>query len=144
MNDIASNLDPIYKNFLLELKNNIRSSQLKAAYAVNHELVHLYWSIGQKIVLKQIEVKWGESFFEALSRDLQNSFPETQGFSARNLKYMRSFALFYPDFLIRQQAVAELPWGHIILLIQKIKDNDLRQWYASQCNDLTTQTPMAP
>jgi len=133
MNELITDLDPTYKSLLGELKNNIRSAQLRAAYAVNHELVNLYWSIGQKIAHKQIEAKWGSAFFETLSRDLQNAFPETQGFSARNLKYMKTFGLFYPDFQIRQQAVAELPWGHIVLLIQKVKDSGLRDWYAVQC-----------
>jgi predicted nuclease of restriction endonuclease-like (RecB) superfamily len=102
MGDMIINLDPTYKDLLGELKNNIRSAQFQAAYAVNHELVKLYWFIGQKILHKQIEVKWGSAFFETLSRDLQNSFPETQGFSVRNLKYMKTFALFYPELSIRR------------------------------------------
>ncbi len=133
MNELITDLDPTYKSLLGELKNNICSAQMKAAQAVNHELVNLYWSMGKKIAHNQAETRWGSRFLEMLSRDLQNAFPETQGFSVRNLKYMRAFALSYPDLQIGQQAVAQLPWSHIILLIQKVKDDSLKEWYANQC-----------
>lgn len=82
---------------------------------------------------KQEQTQWGSSFLETLSRDLQHAFPETHGFSARNLTYMRVFARDYPNLVISQQVVAELPWGHIILLIQKVKIEVERDWYAQQC-----------
>lgn len=121
-----------YKTFLIELKEKIRSARLKAVLAVNHELVRLYWHVGKQIINKQ---NWGSKFIDTLSNDLRQSFPETHGFSVRNLHRMRQLAIYYPDFTILPQAVAELPWGHISLLMQTVKDNSIRIWYAEQAVD---------
>src|SRR5262245_46464582 len=118
-----------YRALLNELKNRIRSGRLRAALAVNHEVIELYWHIGKQIIDKQ---SWGSKFIETLSLDLQNAFPETRGFSIRNLQRMRQFTAYYPHFEIVPQAVAQLPWGHISLLIHKVKDNNTRTWYAEQ------------
>lgn len=128
--DIALNLNhKEYKTLLNELKSKIRGARLKAALAVNHEVIALYWHIGQQIIVRQ---NWGSKLVETLSNDLQNAFPETTGFSVRNLQRMRQFAAYYPDFEIVPQAVAQLPWGHISILIHKIKDDAIRCWYAEQ------------
>lgn len=118
-----------YKTLLSKLKSKIRNARLKAALAVNRELIGLYWHIGQQIIERQ---DWGSKLLETLSKDLQNAFPETSGFSIRNLQRMRQFATHYPDFEIMPQAVAQLPWGHISLLIHKVKDESIRHWYAEQ------------
>ena len=97
--------------------------------AVNHEVIALYWHIGQQIIGRQ---NWGSKLVETLSKDLQNAFPETSGFSVRNLQKMRQFAANYPSFEIMPQAVAQLPWGHIAILIHKVKDEIARCWYAEQ------------
>jgi len=125
-------IDKQYKDLLVELKDKIRSSRMQAALAVNKEVIALYWHIGKRIVEKQAETKWGNKLIASLSNDLRNAFPETHGFSTRNLQRMQQFASTYPDFAITPQAVAQLPWGHIALLIQKIKDNDMREWYIQQ------------
>jgi len=87
--------DNEYKSWVKELKDRIRSSQLKAAVRVNASMLELYWSIGADIVNKQTESKWGNSVIEQLSRDLRSEFPDAQGFSRRNLFYMKRFFLFY-------------------------------------------------
>lgn len=74
----------------------------------------------------------GSGFLEQFSHDLRQAFPEMQGFSVTNLKHMRLFAQSYPDFKIRAQAVPQLPWGHIVRLMQMIKDDIEREWYAQQ------------
>ena len=48
-------------------------------------------------------------------------------------RWKRHIATYYPDFEIMPQAVAQLPWGHISLLIHKVKDDTTRCWYAEQC-----------
>lgn len=118
-----------YRAFLTALKDKIRSSRLQAALAINKEVVGLYWHMGKQIIEKQ---NWGSKLIETLSHDLQNAFPETSGFSVRNLHRMRQFAARFPNITIAPQAVAQLPWGHISLLIQKIKDDDELGWYAEQ------------
>lgn len=130
--ELTFQIEKSYKNLLNEIKNKIRSSQLNAAYAVNNELIKLYWNIGQKIIKKQKETSWGSKLIEALSHDLRNAFPETSGFSPVSLKRMRMFAQYYPDIEIGSQAVTQLPWGHIQLLLFKVKDKAKREWYANQ------------
>lgn len=121
-----------YRTFLKDLKERILSSQVKAALAVNRELVTLYWEIGSRVYTKQKSEGWEAKTVENLARDLKNSFPSMQGFSFRNLKYMVHFAKEYPDFAIGQQVVAQIPWGHNILLLQKLKTIEDRLWYANK------------
>ena len=97
---------------------------------MNHELVTLYWSIGKAIIEKQDEQGWGAKVVELIAKDLHREFPGMSGLSSRNLKYMRAFAEAYSDGSIVQQLVAQLPWGHNILLLTKVKKPEHRQWYA--------------
>lgn len=124
-------VDTEYQAFLADIKQSYQSAQLKAAHAVNREMIQFYWQLGKQILEKQAEVAWGSKFLEQLSRDLQIEFPGTKGFSVRNLKFMRQFAETYPDSEIGKQSVSQLPWGHIIVLMQQVKDTVEREWYAN-------------
>lgn len=129
----AETLLPVeYKAFLKEIKGKILSSQVKAALAVNRELITLYWEIGSEIFSKQQSKGWGSKTVENLSRDLKSSFPEMKGFSLTNIKYMVQFAREYPDFQISQQLVGQIPWGHNILLLQKLTSVEERLWYVKK------------
>lgn len=145
MNDLLTNTD--YKNWIIELKSKIRQSQIKAALAVNSQLILMYWELGQQITEKQKNSLWGSSFIDQLSKDLKSEFPEMSGFSVKNLRYCRNFYLFYSDISIRQQAVAKLqntdkqcvlskitliPWGHNLLILQKVKNPEEVLFYISQ------------
>ncbi len=121
-----------YKTFLKGIKERILSSQVKAALAVNCELIALYWEIGSSVFLKQKSEGWGAKTIEKLAQDLKSDFPNMKGFSYRNLKYMVHFAKEYPDFAIGQQVVAQIPWGHNILLLQKLETIEERLWYANK------------
>jgi predicted nuclease of restriction endonuclease-like (RecB) superfamily len=121
-----------YVALLGELKDRIRAARLRAAVAVNQELVLLYWSIGRDILTRQDAEGWGTQVIDRLSADLRRAFPEMTGLSARNLKYMRTFAEAYPDRAIVQQLVAQLPWGHNVRLVESVKDEAERLWYARQ------------
>lgn len=121
-----------YQDWLNQLKTQIRSSQQRAILAVNRELVLLYWQIGQDILQRQTEQGWGAKVIDRLSKDLSAEFPEIKGFSTRNLKYMRKFAEAWQDKQIVQQAVALLPWGHNLVLLDKFSDNVTRLWYAQK------------
>jgi len=122
-------LQPEYQALLTDIKQHYQKAQLKAAYSVNREMIQFYWQLGQIIIEKQAKTTWGSKFLDQLSKDLQAEFPGTKGFSVRNLKYMRNFAQLYPA--IGQQAVAQLPWGHIIVLMEQVKDSEAREWYAN-------------
>lgn len=146
-----------YGELLEDLKVRIRAAQVKAALSVNRELIALYWDIGRSIVERQRAESWGKAIVERLSDDLGREFPGLEGFSARNIWHMRSFYLAYepegrklkqpvsesgkaarahaaqelePGIL--PQAVSEIPWGHNIVLLQKLKDPAVRLWYARQ------------
>lgn len=121
-----------YDDFLSDLKQRIRSAQVKAVLAVNRELVLLYWQIGRDILSRQQQQGWGAKVIERLSADLRTSFPEMKGFSLRNLKYMRAFAEAYVEEPIVQQLVAQIPWGHNIRILDLIKDPTERLWYVQQ------------
>ncbi len=121
-----------YASFLDGLKARIRAAQVKAALAVNAELVLLYWRVGRDILARQEQKGWGARVIDRLSADLHTAFPEMKGFSPRNLKYMRAFAEAWPDEEIVQQAVARLPWGHNVRLLDRIKSRHERLWYARQ------------
>lgn len=118
-----------YKTFLVELKSRIRQAQLRAGLSVNRELVLLYWNIGQDILLRQKAEGWGAKIIDRLSHDLKKEFPNMRGFSPRNIKYMRALAEAYSDEAIVQQAVAQIPWGHNVRILDYIKDSKERQWY---------------
>ena len=121
-----------YGDFLESLKQRVRLSQVRAALAVNQELIMLYWHMGQEISSNMNKKKWGSKVVDRLSNDLKREFPEMSGFSLRNLQYMRSFAAAYPDEAIMQQVVAQLPWGHNVSLLDKLETQEERLWYAQQ------------
>ena len=85
--------DQQYKDWLIELKSKIRSTQIKASLAVNATLVGFYWELGKMISEK--EGAWGSKLIERVAKDLQADFPEMKGFSERNIKYCRQFYQFY-------------------------------------------------
>ncbi len=118
-----------YQALLGDLKERIRAAQLEAAASVNGALVGLYWQIGRAILERQREHGWGTQVIDRLAADLRRSFPEMKGFSRRNLHYMRSFAAAYPDHAA-MEAVAGLPWGHTMRLLDRVADPAARAWYA--------------
>lgn len=121
-----------YADWLAELKSRIHNAQQRAALAVNRELVLLYWQIGRDILDRQSREGWGAKVIERLAHDLRNTFPSMRGFSRANLMHMRAFAEAWPDAAIVQQAVGQLPWGHNLLLLAKLKDPQQRLAYAQR------------
>lgn len=133
MTDQPILLTPIpqgYTDWLADLKGRIHTAQQRAALAVNRELVGLYWQIGRDILARQAEQGWGAKVIDRLAHDLRTAFPEMKGFSPRNLKYMRAFAEAWPDVEIVQQAAAQLPWGHNLVLLDRLKAPTERLAYA--------------
>jgi predicted nuclease of restriction endonuclease-like (RecB) superfamily len=84
------------------------------------------------ILQRQEQEGWGAKIIDRLAKDLKNSFPEMSGFSSRNIRYMRSFALAYPDEEIVQRCAAKLPWRQTMILLDKVKDAEQRLWYTVQ------------
>ena len=116
-----------YKSWVCELKKQIKTAQLKASIAVNEEMLSLYWNIGKDISEKHFDAQYGTGFFENLSNDLKADFPNVQGFSERNLRYMKKFYDYYSGYILHQ-AGAELndvlftiPWRHHIEIFTRSK-----------------------
>jgi predicted nuclease of restriction endonuclease-like (RecB) superfamily len=127
---IEVNLDK-YVNFLNQIKSDIQETQLRAAISVTHELTQLYWRIGINLSKRIAEEGWGAKTIERIAKDISSSFPDVSGFSYRNLYFMRQFAEGYPDG-ISETAVSQIPWGHNIVLLQRVDSIQKRLWYAQQ------------
>ena len=160
MNDTILNSD--YSSWLVELKSTIKQSQIKAALSVNSELIRLYWDMGRQIVEKQQNSLWGSGFIEQLSKDLKKEFPDIKGFSRRNIELIKQWFLYYnKSDVIAKQLVSKLkadeiendtinneidehplcddtkrlfqiPWGHHILIVQKIKNTNEAYFYINE------------
>src|SRR5262249_17969932 len=87
---------------------------------------------GRDILARQREYGWGAKVIDRLAGDLRREFPGMEGFSPRNLKYMRAFALAWPEEPIVQQLVAQIPWGHNVRLLDQVKDRLAREWYVKE------------
>ncbi|MFE8604052.1 PDDEXK nuclease domain-containing protein [Archangium violaceum] len=121
-----------YATFLEELKTGIRQAQVRAVLAANSELILLYWRMGRKLLERQSREGWGARIIDRLSADLRRAFPSMKGFSVRNLKYMRTFAEAWPDERIVQQVVAQIPWGHHVRLLDRVREPEHRLFYVYQ------------
>lgn len=134
-NELVANKE--YVQTFVELKKQIQTAQLTAMTIVNTEMIRLYWKIGKTISIKQEENGWGTSLIERLAKDLQNEFPGVEGFSRTNVFRMRAF---YRSYQKVPQAVGQIddlpifriPWGHNILLIERVKNQEACLWYAEQ------------
>ena len=118
-----------YLNTVESIKQEIRAAQYRASVSVNRELLLLYHTIGNTI---NAHKTWGSKFIESLSADIKLAFPDASGYSVRNLKYMAKFALAYPDEEFVQQPVAQIPWGHNTVLLDKLSSPEERLWYAEK------------
>jgi predicted nuclease of restriction endonuclease-like (RecB) superfamily len=127
-----------YKDWIIELKKKVRISQLKAAVILNSALIEFYWDLGKIISNKIKEAAWGDKILEQISKDLKDEFPQMKGFSVSNLKVCK---LFYNYFQISSQPVnqidekfvmqevTKIPWGHIKVIITKLKDKNIAAFY---------------
>ena len=111
------------------VKAKIRQAQYQAVLNVNREMILLYYQIGKVI---NEHKQWGNKFIENLSTDIKLAFPDTTGYSVRNLKYMAKLAETYDDEEFVQQAVAQIPWGHTVALLDKVPNEVTRNWYVEQ------------
>jgi predicted nuclease of restriction endonuclease-like (RecB) superfamily len=145
--------DKEYSAFIRNLKNRIKSAQIKAAVSVNRTLLELYWELAEKIVEKQKNSRWGDGLITQMSKDLQEEFPDMKGLSKRNLELMRQWYLFWNEIdalgqqdvaqrkknqqavdqiAIAKQLVAQIPWGHNLLIISKIKNKSEALFYVQK------------
>ena len=128
MDELTRN-DAEYFEILDSIKSEISQSRTKAMLAVNSELICMYWRIGNTIAL---QAQWGNKYLEALSHDIRLTYPGVKGFSVRNLKYMLKFAREFDNYEKVQQLVAQIPWGHLVHLMDKVPNSEEREWYIKE------------
>ncbi|MFV0266250.1 MAG: DUF1016 N-terminal domain-containing protein [Draconibacterium sp.] len=118
-----------YKGTLDLIKREIQTAKFHVVRTITREHIGLYWKIGKIILEKQDEEGWGKSIVEKIANDLQKDYPESSGFSARNLWDMRRFYFRYSKNEKLRQLVAEIPWGQNLLILTKIKDDKEAEFY---------------
>ena len=120
-----------YAELLDGLRTAVRAARTKVLRTVNTQLVELYWAIGHGVRIQQEKHGWGSGVIKRLSSDLRAEFPEMKGLSPRNIQYMTTFAGAWQDGPIAQQPVAQLPWGHVTVLLDKLSTQEDRVSYAA-------------
>lgn len=115
-----------YLSVVDSIKREIRDAQYRATVHVNTELLLLYYDIGCIINRHK---SWGNKFIDNLAADIRMAFPKSKGYSVRNLKYMAKYAETYSNREFVQQVVAQIPWGHNVILMDKVADAKEREWY---------------
>ena len=118
-----------YTSWFKQISNQISAARTATSIKVNTDLLQLYYDIGSSILDVQERLGWGSQIIDKLSQHIKNEFPGSTGFSVRNIKYMRAFALAYPDFPTVQVSLAQIPWYHHISLLAKVKSLDHRLFY---------------
>lgn len=98
MNIVIQSLPEEYNEWKQSVINHIQERRMEAVLSVNSTMLQTYWEIGSSILTVQNEKGWGAQVIDRLSRDLEKTFGKGNGYSVRNLKYMRMFAAEYPDF----------------------------------------------
>lgn len=126
----SSTMPDWYGEMLDNIRRLVADGRRKVMWTANVQMSMMYYNIGKEILRRQNAEGWGARVVDRLSVDLKHAFPEMQGFSPRNLKYMRRFADLWPDEQIVQRCVAQLPWRHNICLMEKVKEPNRRLAYA--------------
>ncbi|WP_337485614.1 PDDEXK nuclease domain-containing protein [Phascolarctobacterium succinatutens] len=115
-----------YLSIIENIKHEINAAQYRAAVHVNADMLLLYYDIG--CVINEHKT-WGSKFIDNLAADIRLAFPKSKGYSVRNLKYMAKFAETYAEREFVQQVVAQIPWGHNIVILDKVNNLEERKWY---------------
>lgn len=127
----GSSMPEWYPELLASVTRQVSTGRSKAISAANRELLASYWAVGCELVLRETQEGWGAKIVTRLSANVRSAFPDATGFSPRNLRYMKSFAQAWPDPAMLQQPVATLPWGHQIMLLEKLDEPATRVSYAA-------------
>ena len=127
---MSNEIDKDFKNIIIKAKEDILATRYNIMQNANSEVIKLYFRLG-KIISENS--KYGNNFIKNFSTSLRLEFPNTTGFSERNLARMKKFYEEYKDLSNLPPAVANLPWTHNCILLEKVKDENIRNWYAQKC-----------
>ena len=118
-----------YFEVLNDIKKTLIVTRNRIVENANRDLVLMYYNIGLKLIENN---KWGSSFIDTLAKDLKVEFPTLKGMSARNLRYMQKFATEFANDEFLQGVLAKLSWNHNQILLDKVKNKEIRKWYAKE------------
>ncbi len=122
--------DNQYNQLLHQVVTEIKSTRIVLARRVSSTMMQMYWNIGERLSKEGLDKGYGSSVVKRLSADLQLEFPETKGFSPRNLWNMKKFFEYYsPADAKLQRSVALLPWKHNLLIISKCETIEEAEYY---------------
>ncbi len=149
-----------YRTWLKEIKEKISRAQIRAALAASRELLLFYWELGESISRTLEQHKWGAKVIEQLSHDLQSDYPGIQGFSRRNLYYIKKFYDYFSTFAdtdvivprsgaqleqefmprtgaqkvpgIILQIAGRIPWSHIKIILDKNPEHSSALFYIGE------------
>ncbi|MBQ7243130.1 MAG: DUF1016 family protein [Bacilli bacterium] len=149
-------IDPAYAQWINQLKNEYRQTQIKAAIRVNEQLIRFYYRLGEEITKRGYESTYGSAFYEKLSADIRKEIPDAKGFSSTNLHYMSAFYRRYSPLLevLLQAAKSSesalvptlpenflqvagklfaIPWGHHQIILNRTRSLEEALYYVSEC-----------
>ena len=119
--------DEGYVQWMADIKQRFRQSQVKAAVRVNTAMLEFYWSVGRDLVALRAEERWGAGVVKQFALDMRQAFPDETGFSDTNVKYMKRGYLFYYELVIKgQRPVDQI--GHqagdelVVIIRQQVAD----------------------
>lgn len=118
-----------YFEVLNDIKRTLITTRNRIVENANKDLILMYYNIGLKLIENN---KWGASFIDTLAKDLKIEFPTIKGMSARNLRYMQKFASEFDNDEFLQGVLAKLSWNHNQVLLDRVKDKEIRKWYAKE------------
>jgi predicted nuclease of restriction endonuclease-like (RecB) superfamily len=95
--------DEGYVQWMADIKQRFRQSQLKAAVRVNTAMLEFYWSVGRDLVALRAEERWGAGIVKQFSLDMRQAFPDETGFSYSNVKYMKQWYSYYYERVMKGQ-----------------------------------------
>lgn len=143
-----SNRNKGYILWLNEVKRKIAKTQVRVATAASAALLQFYWDLGQELSEKLLAGTWGSKLIDQLAIDLKKDLPGVKGFSRTNLYYIKQFydtfssqdyqRLFVPraggqlPVSFVPQLGGQLPWGHIKLLLSKVKPAEEVHFYVQE------------
>lgn len=131
MNDVAIQGERAYQRLVDEIIATLQTGQARAIASAAEQRFLTYHAIGHAIITRQRDQGWGAQVIKRLAADLRVRFPDRKGLGERNLQYMCTLAKEWPD-PISAAAAAQLPWGHVMVLLDQLDDSDVRAWYATR------------
>ena len=124
--------DGSYRDWIREISQRFRQSQLKAAVSVNAEMLRFYWSLGRDMEAQKANYAWGSHFYQQISEDLQDELPGVKSFSPRNLRYMHQFYKLFPEETVADGAAWTAPYEIVQQPVSQLAGDEIVQQPVSQ------------